>query len=71
MTDITLDRAIKLAFRPERLREAEAWRTARKKDPAIARLVWKRVQQARGVALSAVVSDWMENGTPGSRGLGL
>lgn len=63
MTAITIARAFKLAFQSDRLREANAWRAARAKDPAIARLVWRRVQQAKGIALGEVVRSLMGDGT--------
>ncbi len=41
-----LERAKRDTFAAARKRQAVAWRTARKKNPAIARLLWRKMKQA-------------------------
>jgi len=40
------DPELKKAYATERKKQADAWRLVRKKNPTIARLIWRRVKAA-------------------------
>jgi hypothetical protein len=53
------DRQIKAMLREERAKEAAMWRKARKANPAIARLLWKRVRRSQ----QNVIEDFFSSGS--------
>jgi hypothetical protein len=47
---------LKAVYAEERKKQAAAWRKARKANPAIARLLWRRVRQAEQEFAASIFS---------------